>query len=94
MLGQGIISCSIGSAKRQKKINNRRVFVISDTRTNMKKDIYIGKHFSLHNTWRGKECFEFSPLPFISIDGWRVLIGWLFFIIQYSFKENDVDSYL
>ena len=58
----------------------------------MNKDKYIGKHISVHITWRGKECFEFRPWPFISIDNWRVLIGWLFFSVQYSFVGNEDDK--
>lgn len=53
-----------------------------------KKDFYLGKHWSFHITWRGKDCFEFNLFPFISIDHWRILMGWLFITIQYTY---DVD---
>ena len=59
----------------------------------MNKDKYIGKHLSFHNTWRGKDCWEFSPFPFVSIDCTRILMGWLFFTMQISFYENNVEDY-
>ena len=57
----------------------------------MKKDLYLGKYLSFHNTCRCKECFEFDLLPSIVISDWRIMIGWLCFKLQFSFKAMEDD---
>lgn len=58
----------------------------------MKKDIYINRHISVHNTYRGKNCFELHLLPSITIDDDRILLGWLFFTLQISFKPRNEEE--
>ena len=57
----------------------------------MKKEWYLSKYISLHNTMRYRECFEFDLLPAIIISDWRIMIGWLCFRLQISFKAMEED---
>lgn len=54
-----------------------------------KKDKYLTKRISVHNTYRGKECFEFHVFPSCTIDDYRILLGWLFFTMQITFKPRE-----
>lgn len=55
----------------------------------MKKDFYFGKYISAHVTYRCGECFEIDLLPSIVISDWRIMIGWLCFKLQFSFKAME-----
>lgn len=55
----------------------------------MKKDFYFGKYISSHITYRCGECFEIDLLPSIVISDWRIMVGWLCFKLQVSFKANE-----
>lgn len=57
----------------------------------MKKDLYLGKHLSLHYTFLNKEMFEFDLLPIITINDWRVMVGLFFFKLQITFKARKED---
>lgn len=57
----------------------------------MKKDLYLGKHLSLHYTFLNKEMFEFDLLPIITINDWRVMVGLFFFKLQITFKARKDD---
>lgn len=60
----------------------------------MKTDLYVGKHFSLHYTYVNSDFFEFHVFPFVTVDASRILVGFLFFTLQYSYEENiDEDDY-
>ena len=54
----------------------------------MKKDLYLGKYLSFHNTCRCKECFELDLLPSIVISDWRIMIGWLCFKLQITYEPK------
>lgn len=55
---------------------------------NKKTDFYLGKHLSLHYTLV-RYCWELSLLPFVVVDSWRVLAGWLCFTIQFTYKGKE-----
>lgn len=56
----------------------------------MNRNLYIGGHLSLHLTIQ-PPIWEFHVLPFIDISEWRILGGWLFFTIQWTYKKDDYD---
>lgn len=56
----------------------------------MNRNLYIGDHLSLHLTIQ-PPIWEFNVLPFIDITEWRILAGWLFFTIQWTYKKDDDD---
>ena len=54
----------------------------------IKTDLYLGKHLSLHYTLV-RYGWELNLLPFVVVDSWRVLAGWLCFTIQFTYKAEE-----
>ena len=56
----------------------------------MKTDLYLGNRLSVHYTGKTKhnDIWEFNILPFITIDHWRILAGWLLFSVQYTYGDE------
>ena len=46
------------------------------------------KHWGIYYTL-ADAGWEFHILPFFDISSWRILLGWLCFTIQYTFKTED-----
>ena len=56
----------------------------------MKTDLYLGNKLSVHYTGKTKynDIWEFNILPYITIDSWRILAGWLLFSVQYIYGDE------
>ena len=56
----------------------------------MKTDLYLGNRLSVHYTGKTKhnDIWEFNMLPYITIDSWRILAGWLLFSVQYVYGDE------
>jgi hypothetical protein len=61
----------------------------------MKTDLFNTGKFSFHYTGWSKDnpdWWEYNVLPYIVIEKWRILAGWLCFSVQYTFNESEDDE--
>lgn len=52
------------------------------------RNLYFGRHLILCITLKKDNDWEFNLLPFVTIDEWRVICGWLFFTLQYTYEGS------